>query len=51
MSGTIEYAQLIEAIGDAIIVADLNGAITLWNPAAERMVGFTQNEAWGNRWI
>jgi PAS domain S-box-containing protein len=47
MSATIECAQLIEAIGDAIIVADVHGAITLWNPAAERMFGFTQNEAMG----
>jgi PAS domain S-box-containing protein len=47
MSASIQYAQLIEAIGDAIVVADLNGAITLWNPAAERMFGFTRNEAMG----
>jgi PAS domain S-box-containing protein len=47
MSATIQYVQLIEAIGDAIVVADLNGAITLWNPAAERMFGFTRNEAMG----
>lgn len=48
MSATIQYAQLIEAIGGAIIVADVNGAITLWNPAAERMFGFPQNEAMGH---
>ena len=47
MSATIQYAQLIEAVGDAIVVADVNGAITLWNPAAERMFGFTRNEAMG----
>ena len=47
MSATIQHAQLIEAIGDAIVVADVNGAITLWNPAAERMFGFTRNEAMG----
>lgn len=47
MSATVQYAQLIEAVGDAIVVADVNGAITLWNPAAERMFGFTRNEAMG----
>ncbi len=48
MSATIQYAQLIEAIGDAIIVADVNGAVTLWNPAAEHMFGLPQNEAMGH---
>ncbi|MGA7157819.1 MAG: PAS domain S-box protein [Acidobacteriaceae bacterium] len=47
MSANIQYAQLLEAIGDAIVVADVSGAITLWNPAAERMFGFTRNEAMG----
>jgi len=47
MSAAIQHAQLIEAIGDAIVVADVNGAITLWNPAAERMFGFTRDEAMG----
>jgi PAS domain S-box-containing protein len=47
MSETLQYAQLIDAIGDAIVVADVNGAITLWNPAAERMFGFTRSEAMG----
>lgn len=47
MPATIQYAQLITAIGDAIVVADVHGAITLWNPAAERMFGFTQSEALG----
>ncbi|MGC9199052.1 MAG: PAS domain-containing protein [Acidobacteriaceae bacterium] len=47
MAATFECAQLIEAIGDAVIVADVKGAITLWNPAAERMFGFTRNEAMG----
>ncbi len=47
MAATFEYAQLIEAIGDAVVVADVKGAITLWNPAAERMFGFTRDEAMG----
>ena len=38
---------LITAIGDAVVVCDAAGAITLWNPAAERMFGFTADEALG----
>ena len=44
----IGYQQLVEAIGDAIVVSDANGAIEFWNPAAERLFGFTQPEALGN---
>ncbi|WP_206996619.1 PAS domain S-box protein [Trinickia mobilis] len=43
----IDFEQMVSAIGDAIIVSDSHGSITLWNPAAERMFGFTQNEALG----
>jgi PAS domain S-box-containing protein len=39
--------QFVLAVGDAIIAADSDGAIVLWNPAAERMFGYTQNEALG----
>ncbi len=38
---------LVAAIGDAIVVCDAGGTITLWNPAAERMFGHTQAEALG----
>jgi len=44
----VEYERLVEVIGDAIVVADASGAIDLWNPAAERLFGFTQAEALGN---
>jgi PAS domain S-box-containing protein len=43
-----DHQQLIEAIGDAIVVADPDGVIRLWNPAAERLFGFTQAEALSN---
>jgi PAS domain S-box-containing protein len=39
--------QLVAAVGDAIVVCDASGAITLWNPAAERLFGFTAEEALG----
>jgi PAS domain S-box-containing protein len=47
MSVSIDLNQLVEAVGDAIVVCDASGAITLWNPAAERMFGFSQSEAMG----
>ena len=47
MQTTIDSRKLVEAIGDAVIAADPGGAITLWNPAAERMFGHTEAEALG----
>ena len=42
-----EPVGLADAIGDAVVVADPEGAITVWNPAAERIFGFTAAEALG----
>ncbi|MFM0342067.1 PAS domain-containing protein [Paraburkholderia fungorum] len=47
MQGAIDFQQLVNAIGDAIIISDAGGSIILWNPAAERMFGFTPGEALG----
>jgi len=47
MSAGIDFSQLVAAVGDAIVVTDAKGAITVWNPAAERMFGFAANEALG----
>jgi len=47
VSGGIDPAQLLAAIGDAIVVTDGSGAITLWNAGAERLFGFTAAEALG----
>ena len=47
MSDRIDYAQLVSNIGDAVIVSDAQGAIVVWNAAAERIFGFTQDEAIG----
>lgn len=44
---TIDFEQVISVCGDAIVVSDAGGAITLWNPAAERMFGYSQAEALG----
>jgi PAS domain S-box-containing protein len=47
MSAQVDLQQLVSAIGDAVVVSDISGAITLWNPAAERIFGFTAAEAMG----
>ncbi len=47
MNSAIDYNALIDAIGDAVVVCDAAGAITLWNPAAQRMFGYTPAEALG----
>jgi len=44
---SIDYQQLVEALGDAVVVADADGMIRLWNPAAERLFGYTQIDALG----
>src|ERR1700683_1557595 len=41
----VDFEQLVEGLGDAVVVADASGAITVWNPAAERFFGFTQAKA------
>ena len=48
LDNLIDYKQLVEALADAVIVADPSGVIRFWNPAAERLFGFTKAEALGN---
>ncbi|EJL73971.1 PAS domain S-box [Variovorax sp. CF313] len=47
MQANVDFKQLVEGAGDAIMVCDAQGAITLWNRAAERIFGFTEAEALG----
>jgi PAS domain S-box-containing protein len=47
MATAVDAQALLEAAGDAIIVADREGLIRLWNPAAVRLFGFTAEEAVG----
>jgi PAS domain S-box-containing protein len=44
---TVDLNQLVAGAGDAIMVCDAEGSITLWNKAAERIFGFTEAEALG----
>ena len=44
----VDYKQLVEVLGDALVVSDAGGVIRLWNTAAESLFGFTKAEALGN---
>ena len=47
MQSAIDFQQLVAVAGDAIVVCDPSGVITLWNPAAEYIFGFTESDALG----
>lgn len=47
MSTEIDTKALVAAVGDAIVVCDTQGSITLWNAAAEYMFGYSSAEALG----
>ena len=38
---------LLEGLPDAFVLADVQGVIRAWNPAAERLFGYTHAEALG----
>jgi PAS domain S-box-containing protein len=44
---SIDTVKLVQAMGDAVVVVDVAGHIVLWNPAATRIFGFTEEEALG----
>jgi PAS domain S-box-containing protein len=43
------FNAVVESSNDAIITETLDGTVTGWNPAAERLFGFAAAEAVGNR--
>lgn len=47
MDASIDFEQLLKAIGDGVVVADAGGNIIFWNAAAERIFGFSEAEAIG----
>jgi len=47
MQADIDFEQLLQALGDGVIVCDAKGDITFWNAAATRIFGFTESEAIG----
>src|SRR5262245_66634296 len=46
-NGPVDFEALLRALGDAVIVADPDGRIELWPPAAERIFGYEPAEALG----
>lgn len=47
MTSPFDFAALVAAAGDAVVVSDPSGAITVWNPAATRIFGYESEEAIG----
>ena len=39
--------EILEALGQAVIVTDVAGVVTFWNPAAEALYGWAEKEAVG----
>ena len=43
----IDFGQLIESAGDAVIVADPAGLIIYWNKGAQAIFGYSQSDVMG----
>ena len=49
METNIDRQALVGAMGDAVVVCDTQGRVLVWNPGAERIFGWTEGEAIGQR--
>jgi len=47
MQAELDFPQLLQALGDGVIVCDAAGTMIFWNPAATRIFGFAESEAIG----
>lgn len=47
MKTNVDLLQLLDCVGDAVIVADAQEKIILWNASATRIFGYTEEEALG----
>jgi len=43
----IDFEQLAKVMGDGVVISDANGNIVFWNQAAERIFGYSADEAMG----
>lgn len=43
----LDFQQIMEALGDGLIVCDAAGRIVFWNAASTRIFGFTEKDAVG----
>ena len=43
----IDFEKFVQVAGDAVIAVGTDGKITLWNPAAERIFGYSDDEVLG----
>ena len=48
MKTTVDLSQLVGCVGDAVIVVDAHEKIVLWNAAATRIFGYSEDQALGN---
>jgi PAS domain S-box-containing protein len=49
MNAQIDPSGIVDAIGDALVVSDVEGKVIVWNAGAERMFGWSAQEALGQR--
>lgn len=49
MNSNIDMQALVAAMGDAVVVCDVQGHVVVWNPGAERIFGWSAAEALGQR--
>jgi PAS domain S-box-containing protein len=47
VSEKINFEELVNSFGDAVVISDASGTIIYWNLSAERIFGFSQSEALG----
>lgn len=47
MSNAIDFEALVSQIGEAVIISDRDENIIFWNASAERIFGFSPDEALG----
>jgi len=47
MSVTLDFKKLVAQLGEAVIISDRDENILFWNASAERIFGFTPEEALG----